>query len=122
MKLIKEELCNRVGHKNEKLHLANGTFIFWCLLGYKFRNFFFSQNLKIIIFTYQEIYLKNNLITIWSEKIKFRILPFSDYIDLALTILRHMVKTAGLYLYWFLSYGTFYIQINLFTTKRSIWM
>ena len=28
-----------------------------------------------------------------------------------------MVKMADLYLYWFLSYGTFYIQINLFTTK-----
>ena len=53
---------------------------------------------------------------------KLKILPFSDYIDLALKIIRHMVKTADLYLYWFLSYGTFYIQINLFTTKRSIWM
>ena len=73
-----------------------------------------------MIFTYQDINLKNNAITIWSEKNKFKILPFSDYIDLALKILRHMVKMAGLYLYWFLSYGTFYIQIDL--QKRSIWM
>ena len=29
-------------------------------------------------------------------KIKLKKLPFSDYIDLALKILRHMVRTAGL--------------------------
>ena len=46
-------MVGRVGHKNEKIDLANGTF-----LVYKFRNFF--RNLKKMIFTYLEIGLKNH--------------------------------------------------------------
>ena len=44
---------------------------------------------RIIFFTYKEIDLKNISITILSEQLKFKILHFSNYIDLALNILTH---------------------------------